>query len=358
MRQMLEAGVHFGHQTRYWHPRMAPYIFGERKKIHIINLEQTLPLLNEATNFLGKMAARNGTILFVGTKRAAQDIVAEQARRCGMPFVNRRWLGGMLTNFKTVRNSIKRLREMEIQAEDGTLERITKKEVLTFRRELAKLQNGLDGIKTMDSLPDALFIVDVDHESIAIAEARRLKIPVIAVVDTNSNPEGVDYVIPGNDDAIGAIQIYCTAAADSIAEGRSVASTTGANKDDFVEVDEAGKPVRARPPREHKDRQDQPRGPRKGGPGGGPGGGRGGRSDGGGGGRGAPRANPAPVTAAPAVAAPAIAAVEAAPAPAVVETAAAVAPAVAVVETAAAVAPAVAAVETAAVAAPAAAAGE
>jgi len=225
MRQMLEAGVHFGHQTRFWNPKMAPYIFGERNKIHIINLEQTLPLYKDATNFLGKMVANGGTILFVGTKRAAQDTVQEEAARCGMPYVNRRWLGGMLTNFKTVKQSIARLRVLETMIEDGTVERLSKKEGLMLQRELDKLERSLGGIKDMPGLPDALFIVDVGYEKIAISEAVKLGIPVVGIVDTNNSPEGVDYVIPGNDDAIRSIQLYVQGAADAVMEGRETAKT-------------------------------------------------------------------------------------------------------------------------------------
>ena len=238
MRQMLEAGVHFGHQTRFWHPKMAPYIFGERNKIHIINLEKTLPLFQESTNFIGRLAAKRGKILFVGTKRAAQEAVEREAIRCGMPFVNRRWLGGMLTNFKTVKQSIKRLKDIETLIEEGGLDRISKKEGLTLRRELDKLNRGLSGIKDMDGLPDALFVVDVGHEKIAVAEAVKLKIPVIAVVDTNNSPDGCDYVIPGNDDAIRSINLYAGAVADSILEARLAVSTaTDGSDGEFVELD-------------------------------------------------------------------------------------------------------------------------
>ena len=223
MREMLEAGVHFGHQTRYWDPKMAPYIFGERNKIHIVNLEKSLPLYSDAINFLGRMAANGGTVLFVGTKRAAQDAVRAEATRAGMPYVDRRWLGGMLTNFKTVKASIKRLRDLETLTQEGGLDRLRKKEALSRRRELAKLERSLGGIKDMDSLPDVLFIIDVGHEKIAVREAVKLGIPVVGVVDTNHSPEGVDYVIPGNDDAIRAIQLYLRGAADAIIEGREAA---------------------------------------------------------------------------------------------------------------------------------------
>ncbi len=238
MRQMLEAGVHFGHQSRYWNPKMAPYIFGERNKIHIVNLEKTLPLFIEATNFLGKLAANKGTILFVGTKRAAQEAIKEQAERVGMPYVNHRWLGGMLTNFKTVKQSVKRLKELESMAADGSFDRLTKKEGLMLKRELAKLERSLGGIKDMNGLPDALFVIDVGHEKIAIAEARKLGIPVVGIVDTNTNPDGIDYVIPGNDDAIRAIQLYTRGVADAIVDARALSIDASATDDSFVEVDE------------------------------------------------------------------------------------------------------------------------
>ena len=220
MREMLEAGVHFGHQTRFWNPRMAPYIFGERNKIHIINLEKSLPLYGESVNFLRRMAANRGTILFVGTKRAAQAVVAREAARCGMPYVDRRWLGGMLTNFRTVKNSIKRLKDYEALVDEGGLERLSKKEGLSVQREVAKLSRSLGGIRDMDGIPDAIFIIDVGHEKIAVAEAVKLSIPVVGVVDTNNTPEGVDYVIPGNDDAIRSIELYLQGAASAIIEGR------------------------------------------------------------------------------------------------------------------------------------------
>ncbi len=225
MRQMLEAGVHFGHQTRYWSPKMAPYIYGERNNIHIFNLEKSLPALNDAANFLGKIASKNGRILFVGTKRAARDAIKDSATSCNMPFVNRRWSGGMMTNFKTVKVSVKRLLELETMQEDGSLARLSKKEALGLQREHEKLERGMGGIKHMERLPDALFVVDVGHESIAIAEARKLGIPVVAVVDSNSNPDGVDYVIPGNDDAIRAIQLYATAIAKAVQDGKQVSNT-------------------------------------------------------------------------------------------------------------------------------------
>jgi small subunit ribosomal protein S2 len=228
MRDMLAAGVHFGHQTRFWNPKMLPYIFGERNKIHIINLEKSLPLYQDALNFLGRMAASRGTVLFVGTKRNAQELVAEEAKRSGMPYVDRRWLGGMLTNFRTVKQSIKRLKDLETRLEDGSLDRVTKKERLSLERELAKLERGLGGIKDMENLPDVLFVVDVGHEKIAVSEAVKLGIPVVGVVDSNNNPEGVDYVIPGNDDAIRAIELYVRGAADAILEGREAAQLSGA----------------------------------------------------------------------------------------------------------------------------------
>ena len=237
MRDMLEAGVHFGHQTRFWNPQMAPYIFGDRNKIHIINLEKTVPLFNDALNFLGRMASNQGRILFVGTKRAASKIIREEAERCGMPFVNHRWLGGMLTNYKTVRQSIKRLKDLEKMSEDGSFDRVTKKEALNMRREMEKLDRSLGGIKDMGGLPDAIFVIDVGYENIAISEANKLGIPVIGVVDTNNSPAGVDYIIPGNDDAIRAIKLYTTQVADAIAESRPVVSKTEGPADEFVEVD-------------------------------------------------------------------------------------------------------------------------
>ena len=239
MRQMLEAGVHFGHQTRFWHPKMSPFIFGERNKIHIINLEKTLPMFRDATNFIGRVAAKRGKILFVGTKRAAQESIEREALRCGMPYVNRRWLGGMLTNYKTVKQSIRRLTDLEQLIENGSLERLSKKEGLQLRRELEKLNRGLAGIKNMGGLPDAMFIIDVGHERIAVTEARKLGIPVVAVVDTNNPPDGCDYIIPGNDDAIRSIGLYTKAMADAILDARLTLSdnATGA-QDDFVELEE------------------------------------------------------------------------------------------------------------------------
>jgi small subunit ribosomal protein S2 len=243
MRQMLEAGVHFGHQTRYWNPKMAPYIFGARSKIHIVNLEKTLPMYNEAMNFIGKLAAKGGKVLFVGTKRAAREATAEAAIRCGMPYVNHRWLGGMLTNFKTVRQSIKRLKDLETMAQDGSFERLAKKEVIMVKREMDKLERSLGGIKEMNSLPDALFVIDVGHEKIAVQEAIKLSIPVVGVVDTNNPPEGVDYVIPGNDDAIRAIQLYVDGAATAVLEGRTAAQQMESDEEEFVEVREEAPPV-------------------------------------------------------------------------------------------------------------------
>lgn len=238
MRDMLEAGVHFGHQTRFWNPQMAPYIFGDRNKIHIINLEKTLPLFNDALNFLGRMASTRGRILFVGTKRAASKIVREQAERCGMPYVNHRWLGGMLTNYKTVRQSIKRLKDLEQMQEDGSMARLTKKEALTLTREMEKLDRSLGGIKNMGGLPDALFIVDVGYEKIAVSEAHKLGIPVIGIVDTNNSPDGIDYVVPGNDDAIRAITLYTSGVADAIMDGRGTITQTEGPANEFIEVDE------------------------------------------------------------------------------------------------------------------------
>jgi small subunit ribosomal protein S2 len=237
MRQMLEAGVHFGHQARFWNPKMAPYIFGERSKIHIINLEKTLPLYNEALNFVGKLVANKGTVLFVGTKRSARDTIRTEAERCKMPYVNHRWLGGMLTNFKTVRQSIKRLKDVESMEQDGTFGKMSKKEALMLRREKEKLDRSLGGIKDMNRLPDAIFIVDVGHEKIAVAEARKLGVPVVGIVDSNNSPDNIDYVIPGNDDSIRAIQLYVQGVADAVAEGRSaMAQVGGTAEDEFVEV--------------------------------------------------------------------------------------------------------------------------
>jgi len=238
MRDMVKAGVHFGHQTRYWNPKMSKYIFGTRNKIHIINLEHTLPLFKDALNFVNKTAANRNKVLFVGTKRAAGAIVKEQAELAGMPYVNHRWLGGMLTNWKTIRQSIRRLKDLEAQSGDGTFDKLTKKEALMRRRELEKLERSLGGIKDMGGLPDALFVVDVEHERIAIQEANKLGIPVIGVVDTNSSPDGIDYVIPGNDDALRAIQLYVSAIADACKSGKEYAQTSagGTEADGYVEV--------------------------------------------------------------------------------------------------------------------------
>ena len=240
MRQMLEAGVHFGHQTRYWHPKMRPYIFGERNRIHIINLEKTLPLFNEAMGYLTKLIANGGTVLFVGTKRQATDIVSEAAARCGSPYVNHRWLGGMLTNYRTVKKSIERLKMLEsVLADDTSSKKLSKKELLTLDRERVKLEKSLGGIKEMSGLPDAVFVIDVGHEYIAVSEANKLNIPVVGVVDSNCKPDGVDYVIPGNDDAIRAIQLYAHAAADAILAGQEQRQATIVSGDDeFIEVKE------------------------------------------------------------------------------------------------------------------------
>ena len=240
MRQMLEAGVHFGHQTRFWNPKMAPFIFGQRNKIHIVNLEKTLVKYNEAMDFVRKLAANRGTILFVGTKRQAREIVAEEAARAGMPFVDERWLGGMLTNFKTVKVSIKRLKDMEAMVEDGSVERLSKKEALMASRELEKLQKSLGGIKDLGGLPDALFVIDVGYHKIAITEANKLGIPVVAVVDTNHSPEGVDFVIPGNDDSSRAIRLYARGVADAVLEGKNavIQEIVAAGSDEFVEVED------------------------------------------------------------------------------------------------------------------------
>ncbi|MDX3893105.1 MULTISPECIES: 30S ribosomal protein S2 [Pusillimonas] len=245
MRDMLEAGVHFGHQTRYWNPKMAPFIFGHRNKIHIINLEQTVGKYLEAAKFLRQTAARGGTILFVGTKRAARELVAQEAARCGMPYVDSRWLGGMMTNFKTVKSSVKRLKEMEAQQAEGATEHMTKKEALMFERELDKLNKSIGGIKEMNTLPDVLFVIDVGYHKIAVAEARALGIPVVAVVDTNHSPEGIDYVIPGNDDSGKAIALYAKGMADAVLEGREQAlnglvEEIAEGDDEFVEVQDEG----------------------------------------------------------------------------------------------------------------------
>jgi small subunit ribosomal protein S2 len=263
MRQMLEAGVHFGHQTRYWNPRMAPYIFGARGKIHIINLEKTLPLFGDAMNFVSGLAQKRGTILFVGTKRSARDSIKEEAARCGMPYVSARWLGGMLTNFRTVKQSIARLKEIEAMSVDGSFEKLVKHEVLSLIREREKLEKSLGGIKNMNGLPDALFVIDIGHENIAVLEAKKLGIPVVAVVDTNYDPSLVDYAIPGNDDAIRAVQLYTRAVADAVLEGKAAAPQyAAAQKDEFIELDAEGNPMQKEAVRERDDRRNRP-GPRK-----------------------------------------------------------------------------------------------
>ena len=244
MRDMLEAGVHFGHQTRFWNPKMAPFIFGHRNKIHIINLEKSLPMFQDAQKFVKQLASNGGTILMVGTKRQARELVAAEAQRAGVPFVDQRWLGGMLTNFKTVKTSIKRLKERKAQQEAG-LEAMSKKEQLMFVRELEKLEKDIGGIQDMNSLPDAIFVIDVGFHKIAVAEAKKLGIPLVGVVDSNHNPEGIDYVIPGNDDSAKAVQLYAQGIADAILEGRAAALTdvvkaaSGESGDEFVEVEES-----------------------------------------------------------------------------------------------------------------------
>jgi small subunit ribosomal protein S2 len=242
MRQMLEAGVHFGHQTRFWNPKMAPFIFGERNRIHIINLEKTLPLYVEAAGFVKHIVADGGRVLFVGTKRSAREAIAREAARCGMPYVSHRWLGGMLTNFKTIRQSIKRLAEIDDLAATGMLDQRSKREAQMVRREREKLERSLGGIKEMEGLPDVMFVVDVGHENIAIHEARKLGIPVVAIVDTNCSPDGISYVIPGNDDAMRAIELYAGGIADAVLEGRSTIPDVAVGEDEFVELDEEGKP--------------------------------------------------------------------------------------------------------------------
>ncbi len=238
MREMLQNGVHFGHQTRYWNPKMDQYIFGSRNKIHIINLERTVPAFNEALDVIKKLASQKKKVLFVGTKRAASKTIKEEAERAGQPFVSHRWLGGMLTNYKTIRASIKRFRDLEVQAKDGTFDKLTKKEALMRTRLMTKLDLSIGGIKDMSGLPDVLFVIDVDHERIAIQEANKLGIPVIGVVDTNSNPDGVDYVIPGNDDAIRAVKLYVAAAADACIEGAASGQDAAPKAGEFVEVNE------------------------------------------------------------------------------------------------------------------------
>jgi small subunit ribosomal protein S2 len=243
MRQMLEAGVHFGHQTRYWNPKMAPFIFGQRNKIHIINLERTVPLYEKACAFIKSVVADGGKVLFVGTKRAAREAIQSEADRCGMPYVSHRWLGGMLTNFKTIKQSIKRLEELEQMEADGSFEQLIKKEVLGLKREQAKLERTLGGIKEMPSLPDAVFVIDVDHEKIAVHEARKLGIPVVAVVDTNCSPDEVDYLIPGNDDAMRAAQLYAAGICEAVLEGKDSLPTVPVGDDEFVELDAQGRPA-------------------------------------------------------------------------------------------------------------------
>ena len=236
MRQMLEAGVHFGHQTRYWNPKMANYLFGARNKIHIIDLEKTLPMFNDAMNYLGQMTANKGTILFVGTKKAARKVVAEEAKRCGMPYVNHRWLGGMMTNFKTIKKSINRLKELETMKADGTLQhRFGKKEALGMERELEKLERSLGGIKDMKGIPDVIFVLDVGYEKNAISEAKKLGIPVVGIVDSNNSPEKIDYIIPGNDDSIRAVKLYCESVSAAVLEAKSASLGLSAKADDFVE---------------------------------------------------------------------------------------------------------------------------
>jgi len=244
MREMLEAGVHFGHQTRFWNPKMAPYIFGHRNKIHIINLEKTLPAFEDALKFVRQLSARRGTVMMIGTKRQAREAVSSEAQRAGVPFVDQRWLGGMLTNFKTVKGSLKKLKDMQAQIEAGGLEQLSKKEGLLFQRDLAKLEKDIGGIQDMSALPDALFVIDVGYHKIAILEAKKLGIPVIGVVDTNHSPEGIDYVIPGNDDSSKAVAMYAKAVADAVLEGRAnavneVVQAVAADGDEFVEVNEA-----------------------------------------------------------------------------------------------------------------------
>ena len=242
MRDLLEAGAHFGHQTRYWNPKMNEFIFGARNNIHIINLEKTVPALNEALAFVQSTAAKKNKVLFVGTKRSASKVIKENAERAGMPYVDKRWLGGMLTNYKTIRQSIRRLRDLETQAANGTFEKLTKKEALSRQRDLEKLESGLGGIKEMGGLPDVLFVVDVDHESIAVTEARKLRIPIIGIVDSNSNPDGIDYVIPGNDDAIRSIRLFVAAIADAALAGKAEFQGE-VSADDFVEVETVAEPV-------------------------------------------------------------------------------------------------------------------
>jgi small subunit ribosomal protein S2 len=242
MRRMLEAGVHFGHQTRFWNPKMSEFIFGERNKIHIINLEKTLPMYQAACEFVRRLVGEGGTLLFVGSKRAAREAIAAEAQRCGMPYVTQRWLGGMLTNFKTIRQSIKRLKMLEELTEPGAITQFTKKEMLKFGREREKLERTLGGIKNTDNLPSAVFLIDVGHEEIAVSEARKLGIPVVAIVDTNCSPSSVDFPIPGNDDAMRAIQLYAEGIADAVIDGKAAIPEVPSGDDEFVELDESGKP--------------------------------------------------------------------------------------------------------------------
>lgn len=241
MKELLEAGVHFGHQKRYWNPKMSKFIFGVRNNIHIINLEETLPALNAAAEFVNDLVQKNNKVLFVGTKRSAGKVIKEEAERCGMPYVDKRWLGGMLTNYKTIRQSIRRLRDLEILSTDGTFEKLTKKEALSLQRDLDKLEASLGGIKDMGGLPDAIFVVDVDYENIAITEARKLGIPVIGIVDTNSSPDGIDYVIPGNDDAIRSIKLFVSSLADAAISGKEKRDGV-MRPDDFIEIEESPAP--------------------------------------------------------------------------------------------------------------------
>ncbi|HHW4669715.1 MAG TPA: 30S ribosomal protein S2 [Xylella fastidiosa subsp. multiplex] len=253
MRQMLEAGVHFGHQTRYRHPKMSPNIFGARGKIHIINLEKTIPLFNDAMNFLSAVAQKRGSVLFVGTKRSARDAIKEEAERCGMPYMIQRWLGGTLTNFRTVKQSVARLKELELAETDGTFSKLVKHEVLRLRRESGKLQASLGGIKDMNRIPDAIFVIDIGHEDIAIKEAKKLGIPVVAVVDTNYDPSLVDYPIPGNDDAIRAVQLYARAAADAVLEGKAaMPNAVAVREEEFASAPDAGKKGRQAQPKKGK----------------------------------------------------------------------------------------------------------
>lgn len=242
MRRMLEAGVHFGHQTRFWNPKMAPYIFGERNNIHIVNLEKTLPMYQEAVKFVRKVVADGGTVLFVGSKRSAQDSIVEHATSCGMPYVSHRWLGGMLTNFKTIRQSVERLHELEKITTEDSISEFTKKELLVLSREKEKLERSLGGIKHMESLPDVVFIIDVGHEEIAVREANKLGIAVVAVVDTNCSPDNIDYLVPGNDDAMRSIDLYVSGIADAVLKGKASIPEVPSGEDDFVELDEEGRP--------------------------------------------------------------------------------------------------------------------